>query len=89
MNDFFNMPWCEYIIKRLAYYRMDRNKWEHTRLIAFESKVGSHLNPAKLPKTLNEYINLDGTNAGRKRASKENLEQLKKERDEFYGNNNG
>lgn len=53
------MPWCEYLIKCFAWARMEKEKWRHTRLIAFESRIGSHLDPKGLPKSIDAYMPLD------------------------------
>ena len=58
MEDFYNMPWCEYLIKCQAWQRMEKEKWRHTRLIAFESKIGAHLNPKSLPRSIEKYMPL-------------------------------
>jgi hypothetical protein len=60
MEEFYDMPWCEYLIKCQAWQRIEKEKWRHTRLIAFESKIGSHLNPKSLPRTIENYLPLDG-----------------------------
>lgn len=86
LDEFYDMPWCEYLIKCFAWERMDREKWRHTRLIAYEARIGSHLNPKSLPANIEAYMPLKS----KKRKSKaviEGLELLKKERDEFYRNN--
>ena len=53
------MPWCEYLIKCFAWARMEKEKWRHTRLIAFEARIGSHLDPKGLPKSIDAYMPLD------------------------------
>jgi len=88
------MAWNEYILKCFAWQRMEKAKWEHTRLIAFESKVGSHLDPKTLPRSIEDYLPLEGRKSKtksiehqqamealrRERAeSKARIEQLKKE----------
>lgn len=60
MEEFYDMPWCEYLIKCQAWQRIEKEKWRHTRLIAFESRIGSHLNPKSLPRTIEKYLPLDG-----------------------------
>ena len=51
LEEFYDMPWCEYL-KCFAWARMEKEKWRHTRLIAFESRIGSHLDPKGLPSRL-------------------------------------
>ena len=69
MEEFYDMPWCEYLIKCQAWQRIEKEKWRHTRLIAFESKIGSHLNPKSLPRTIEKYLPLDGK--GKRKVSNE------------------
>ena len=59
MEEFYDMPWCEYLIKCQAWQRIEKEKWRHTRLIAFESKIGSHLNPKTLPRSIERYMPLN------------------------------
>jgi len=65
------MAWNEYILKCFAWARMERNKWEHTRLIAWESKIGSHLDPKKLPKSIDSYLPLNGKQKRKSKVSDE------------------
>lgn len=53
------MPYCEFIIKSYAFGRMDKDKWRHTRKIAFWSMWSNHADPKRFPKTENEFIKLD------------------------------
>jgi hypothetical protein len=68
MDDFYSMPWNEYLIKCFAWARMEREKWKHTRLIAYEAKIGSHLNPKSLPRSIEAYMPLGKD--GKKRKSR-------------------
>lgn len=38
---------------------MERDKWKHTRKIAFWSMWGSHANPGKFPNTESRFLPLD------------------------------
>lgn len=73
MEEFYDMAWCEYLIKCQAWQRIEKEKWRHTRLIAFESKIGSHLNPKSLPRTIEKYLPLDGK---RKRKVSKEIREL-------------
>lgn len=62
---------------------MERNKWEHTRLIAFESKVGSHLDHKTLPRSIEDYLPLEGRKSKTKSIEHQQaMEALRKERAE-------
>ena len=50
LEEFYDMPWCEFVIKSFAYYRMKNDDWERTRILAYHSLIGSHFDPKKLPK---------------------------------------
>lgn len=60
MNAFFDMGWNEYLIKCFAWQRMERERWKHTRLVAFYSMIGSHLDTKKLPKSIDSFLPIDG-----------------------------
>lgn len=75
------MPWCEYLIKCYAWNRMETEKWKQARMIAFNARVGSHLDPKHLPKNEESFLPLQETH--RKKASKESLERLRQEREMF------
>ena len=60
------MSWNEYLIKCFAWGRMEKEKWRHTRLIAYEARIGSHLDPKGLPKTIDSYMQLDTKKKNRK-----------------------
>ena len=62
---------------------MERNKWEHTRLIAFESKVGSHLDYKTLPRSIEDYLPLGGKKSKTKSIEHQQaMEALRRERAE-------
>ena len=68
---------------------MNKEQWRMARMIAYNARIGSHLNPKdpkSIPRTEELFLPIDGQSQ-RKRASKEAMEQLKKEQDEFYRNN--
>lgn len=77
------MAWNEYILKCFAWSRMERNKWEHTRLIAWESKVGSHLDYKTLPRSIEEYLPLGGQRSKTRSVEHQQaMEALRRERAE-------
>ena len=77
------MAWNEYVLKCFAWSRMERNKWEHTRLIAFEAKVGSHLDYKTLPRSIEDYLPLDGNQSKTKSVEHQQaMEALRRERAE-------
>lgn len=56
---------------------MERDKWYHTRLIAFESMRGSHLASKSLPRSIDAYLPLDKNKSKKSKVSdiqKENWE---------------
>lgn len=83
LSEFYDMGWNEYLIKCYAWQRMELSKWQHTRLIAFESKIGSHLNPKTLPKSLNDYIDLGDKVKRRNKVSDEHRAQYEKMMKEY------
>lgn len=80
MDDFYRMAWNEYLLKCYAWERMELEKWRKVRLIAFEARVGSHVDPKTLPRTIEQYMPLDKE---KKKATNEAKELLRKEREEY------
>ena len=58
LEEFYEMPWCEFLIKSYAYSRMQEEKLRHTRLIAYSSQIGSHLDPKKLPRSIDQFMQI-------------------------------
>lgn len=58
MEEFYDMPWCEYLIKCYAWNRIETEKWKRARMIAFNARIGSHLNPKSLPRTEEQFLPL-------------------------------
>ena len=62
LEEFYEMPWCEFLIKSYAYNRMQEEKLRHTRLIAYSSQIGSHLDPKKLPRSIDQFMKIGSDN---------------------------
>ena len=62
---------------------MERDKWYHTRLIAFESMRGSHLNPKGLPRSIDAYFPLDGKQKQKSKVSELQKENWQNQMDEY------
>ena len=58
LEEFYDMPWCEYLIKCHAWNRIETEKWKRARLIAFNARIGSHLNPKSLPRSEEHFLPL-------------------------------
>lgn len=52
------MSFAEFQIRLFAYKRVQEREWEKVRFIGWCSTIGSHLNPKKLPKSLNQFLPL-------------------------------
>lgn len=52
------MSWREFVLKSFAYHRMQKEKWQHTRFIAFRSTLAPHLNPKFIPKSIEQFLPL-------------------------------
>ena len=81
LQDFYLMPFCEFILKSQAYNRMQEEKLLHTRRIAFYAAIGSHLDPKKLPKDEHSFMPIGEKK--RNRASEE-MKELFRQRMEEY-----
>ena len=58
LEEFYEMAWCEFLIKSYAYNRMQEEKLRHTRLIAYSAQIGSHLDPKKLPRSIDQFMRI-------------------------------
>lgn len=58
LEEFYEMPWCEFLIKSYAYNRMQEEKLRHTRLVAYSAQIGSHLDPKKLPRSIDQFMKI-------------------------------
>ena len=69
LEEVYDMPFCEFKIKSYAFRRMQEERLRHTRLIAFSSQIGSHLDPKKMPKSIEQFMPI-GSERKKKRKSK-------------------
>lgn len=72
LEEFYEMPWCEFLIKSYAYNRMQEEKLRHTRLIAYSSQIGSHLDPKKLPRSIDQFMRIGSENNSDKNSDNPN-----------------
>lgn len=61
------MTFAEFQIRLFAYRRVQEREWEKVRFIAWNSLIGFHSNPKKLPKSITEFMKLDIDNIERAR----------------------
>ena len=62
LEEFYEMPWCEFLIKSYAYNRIQEEKLRHTRLVAYSAQIGSHLDPKKLPRSIDQFMRIGSEN---------------------------
>jgi hypothetical protein len=77
LEEFYEMPWCEFLIKSYAYSRMQEEKLRHTRLIAYSAQIGSHLDPKKLPRTIDQFMPIGNEKNARKSNKNDNFDDMK------------
>lgn len=77
LEEFLDMPWCEFLIKSYAYSRMQEEKLRHTRLIAYSAQIGSHLDPKKLPRSIDQFMPIGGEKNARKSNKNANFDDMK------------
>ena len=53
------MSFAEFQIRLFAWSRCQEREWEKVRILAWYSLIGSHQNPKKLPKSINQFMSLD------------------------------
>ena len=87
LEEFYEMPWCEFLIKSYAYNRMQEEKLRHTRLIAYSSQIGSHLDPKKLPRSIDQFMKIGSekkANNSNKNVIFDDMKELFKKRMQEY-----
>lgn len=62
---------------------MEKDKWYHTRLIAFESMRGSHLNPKGLPRSIESYLPIDKNQRNKSKVLEAQQKAWKNQMDEY------
>jgi hypothetical protein len=58
MKHVYDMSFAEFQIRLFAYRRVQEREWEKIRFIGWCATTGSHMNPKKLPKSLNQFMPL-------------------------------
>jgi hypothetical protein len=89
LEEFYEMPWCEFLIKSYAYSRMQEEKLRHTRLIAYSAQIGSHLDPKKLPRSIDQFMRIgseENSEKSNKNAKFDDMKELFKKRMQEYKN---
>lgn len=56
----YKMSWREFQLRSIGFQRKEKNDWLKVREIAYNSLIGSHLDPKKIPKSKERYMPLDG-----------------------------
>jgi hypothetical protein len=87
LEEFYEMPWCEFLIKSYAYSRMQEEKLRHTRLIAYSAQIGSHLDPKKLPRSIDQFMRIGSekdSEKSNKNAKFDDMKELFKKRMQEY-----
>jgi hypothetical protein len=54
------MSWAEFLIRLFAYKRQELKEWEKVRFISYSATKAPHLDPKKLPKTIEKFLPLGG-----------------------------
>lgn len=50
LEEFYDMAWCEFLLKSFAYHRIKDNEWELQRLLNYNILISSSVDTKKLPK---------------------------------------
>lgn len=82
LEEFWDMPFCEFRIKSFAYNRMQEERLRHTRLITYYSAIGSHLDPKKIPRSITKFMPI-GDEKVKSKVSEEMKELFKQRMDEY------
>jgi hypothetical protein len=52
------MSFAEFQIRLFAYQRVQEREWDKVRFVAYYSMVGFHMDPKRMPKSLNAFMKL-------------------------------
>lgn len=52
------MSFAEFQIRLFAWQRTEERAWEKVRLLAWYAMTGSHQDPKKMPKSINQFMKL-------------------------------
>ncbi|CAH56666.1 hypothetical protein PHG11b_39 [Flavobacterium phage 11b] len=84
------MTFAEFQVRLFAYKRIQLREWEKVRFMAWSSTIGSHQDPKKLPKTIEKFMPLGGSNSANKGVSEEQKQNYLNEYKEYLKKiNNG
>ena len=83
LEEFYDMPFCEFLIKSYAFNRMQKERLRHTRLIAWSAQIGSHLHQNSIPKSIEQFMPIDGERT-RRRGMSEKMKSLAQKRMDEY-----
>ena len=83
LEEFWDMPWCEFLIKSYAFNRMQKERLRHTRLIAWSAQIGSHLHQNSIPKSIEQFMPIDEKRT-RRRGMSEKMKSLAQKRMDEY-----
>ena len=50
LEEFYDMAWCEFLLKSFAYHRIKENEWELQRLLNYNVLISSSVDTKKMPK---------------------------------------
>ncbi len=84
LEEFYEMAWCEFLIKSFAYSRMQEEKLRHTRLIAYSAQIGNHLDPKKLPRSITQFMPIGNEDNKPKIKGSQSMRDLFKKRMQEY-----
>lgn len=76
------MTFAEFQIRLFAYERVQKREWEKIRFTAWCAFVGSHQDPKKLPKTIEQFMPL-GLNKSKNKVSDEMKNRFLEEMKEY------
>ena len=77
------MTWAEFQIRLFAFRRIEKSNWEKLRMLMYNNTIASHLDPKKIPKTIDKFMNLNGSEKPTiTDHQKQLIEQIKKQYNE-------
>jgi len=86
LDDVYNMTFAEFQIRLFAYKRMQLREWEKVRQISWSAFIGSHQDPKKMPKSIDKFMKLDGSDSSKSKVTEEQKRRFLEATQEYYKN---
>lgn len=82
-SEYENMTWAEFMIRLFSFNRVKKEKWYHTRFIAYQVYVSNWQNPKRKPLSIDRFFDLDSKVEKTGLSNKSNRDAILKAQKEY------